>query len=232
MKIFIITPFPETINAIIDNNIANQGIKKNLLEVNIINLRNFAKDNYKKIDDEPYGGGSGMVMMCKPLFDAIDHCITLSNDKPKIIFPSPRGKKLNHDLSTQLSKEKSLIFICGHYKGVDERVIEKYVDMEISIGDFIISNGELSTMIIFDSIARLVPGILNDINSAMTDSFVEDLLDAPYFTRPNEIDGLKVPEVLLSGNHQAIKKWRNDKKIEITKDRRPDLLEKLENKNE
>jgi tRNA (guanine37-N1)-methyltransferase len=143
-----------------------------------------------------------------------------------IIFPSPRGKKLNHDISSELSNEKSLIFICGHYKGIDERVIEKYVDLEISIGDFIISNGELSTMIIFDSIARLVPGVLNDINSAMTDSFVDDLLDAPYFTRPNEIDGLKVPEVLLSGNHEAIRKWRNDKKIEITKDRRPDLFKK------
>ena len=147
-------------------------------------------------------------------------------DKPLIIFPSPRGKKINHDISSELSNEKSLIFICGHYKGIDERVIEKYVDLEISIGDFIISNGELSTMIIFDSIARLVPGVLNDINSAMTDSFVDDLLDAPYFTRPNEIDGLKVPEVLLSGNHEAIKKWRNDKKIEITKDRRPDLFKK------
>jgi tRNA (guanine37-N1)-methyltransferase len=226
MKIFIITPFPEAINTLIENNIANQGIKKNLLEVEIINLRDFAKDNYKKIDDEPYGGGSGMVMMCQPLFDAIDHCIDLSVDKPLIIFPSPRGKKLNHDISSELSNEKSLIFICGHYKGIDERVIEKYVDLEISIGDFIISNGELSTMIIFDSIARLVPGVLNDINSAMTDSFVDDLLDAPYFTRPNEIDGLKVPEVLLSGNHKAIEKWRNDKKLEITKDRRPDLLEK------
>lgn len=226
MKIFIITPFPEAINTLIENNIANQGIKKNLLEVEIINLRDFAKDNYKKIDDEPYGGGSGMVMMCQPLFDAIDHCIDLSVDKPLIIFPSPRGKKLNHDISSELSNEKSLIFICGHYKGIDERVIEKYVDLEISIGDFIISNGELSTMIIFDSIARLVPGILNDINSAMTDSFVDDLLDAPYFTRPNEIDGLKVPEVLLSGNHEAIRKWRNDKKIEITKDRRPDLFKK------
>jgi tRNA (guanine37-N1)-methyltransferase len=226
MKIFIITPFPEAINTLIENNIANQGIKKNLLEVEIINLRDFAKDNYKKIDDEPYGGGSGMVMMCQPLFDAIDHCIDLSVDKPLIIFPSPRGKKLNHDISSKLSNEKSLIFICGHYKGIDERVIEKYVDLEISIGDFIISNGELSTMIIFDSIARLVPGVLNDINSAMTDSFVDDLLDAPYFTRPNEIDGLKVPEVLLSGNHEAIKKWRNDKKIEITKDRRPDLFKK------
>ncbi|MCH1546464.1 MAG: tRNA (guanosine(37)-N1)-methyltransferase TrmD [Candidatus Marinimicrobia bacterium] len=226
MKIFIITPFPEAINTLIENNIANQGIKKNLLEVEIINLRDFAKDNYKKIDDEPYGGGSGMVMMCQPLFDAIDHCIDLSVDKPLIIFPSPKGKKLNHDISSELSNEKSLIFICGHYKGIDERVIEKYVDLEISIGDFIISNGELSTMIIFDSIARLVPGVLNDINSAMTDSFVDDLLDAPYFTRPNEIDGLKVPEVLLSGNHEAIKKWRNDKKIEITKDRRPDLFKK------
>ena len=226
MKIFIITPFPEAINTLIENNIANQGIKKNLLEVEIINPRDFAKDNYKKIDDEPYGGGSGMVMMCQPLFDAIDHCIDLSVDKPLIIFPSPRGKKLNHDISSELSNEKSLIFICGHYKGIDERVIEKYVDLEISIGDFIISNGELSTMIIFDSIARLVPGVLNDINSAMTDSFVDDLLDAPYFTRPNEIDGLKVPEVLLSGNHEAIKKWRNDKKIEITKDRRPDLFKK------
>lgn len=226
MKIFIITPFPEAINTLIENNIANQGIKKNLLEVEIINLRDFAKDNYKKIDDEPYGGGSGMVMMCQPLFDAIDHCIDLSVDKPLIIFPSPRGKKLNHDISSELSNEKSLIFICGHYKGIDERVIEKYVDLEISIGDFIISNGELSTMIIFDSIARLVPGVLNDINSAMTDSFVDDLLDAPYFTRPNEIDGLKVPEVLLSGNHEAIKKWRNNKKIEITKDRRPDLFKK------
>jgi tRNA (guanine37-N1)-methyltransferase len=210
-----------------------RALKKNLLEVEIINLRDFAKDNYKKIDDEPYGGGSGMVMMCQPLFDAIDHCIDLSVDKPLIIFPSPRGKKLNHDISSELSNEKSLIFICGHYKGIDERVIEKYVDLEISIGDFIISNGELSTMIIFDSIARLVPGVLNDINSAMTDSFVDDLLDAPYFTRPNEIDGLKVPEVLLSGNHEAIRKWRNDKKIEITKDRRPDLFKKkIENTNE
>ena len=226
MKIFIITPFPKVINILIENNIANQGIKKNLFEVEIINLRDFAKDNYKKIDDEPYGGGSGMVMMCQPLFDAIDHCIDLSVEKPLIIFPSPRGKKLNHDISSKLSNEKSLIFICGHYKGIDERVIEKYVDLEISIGDFIISNGELSTMIIFDSIARLVPGVLNDLNSAMTDSFVDDLLDAPYFTRPNEIDGLKVPKVLLSGDHKAIEKWRNDKKLEITRDKRPDLLEK------
>ena len=224
MEVFIITPFPNTINVLIENNIANQGIKKNLLNVEVVNLRDFTNDNYKKIDDEPYGGGSGMVMMCQPLFNEIDYCIDKSQKMHKVIFPSPKGKVLNHKMSSDLSNENSLIFICGHYKGIDERVIDKYVDLEISLGDFIISNGELSTMIIFDSIARLVPGVLNDLNSAMTDSFVDDLLDAPYFTRPNEIDGLKVPEVLLSGDHKAIEKWRNDKKLEITKDRRPDLL--------
>ena len=226
MEVYIITPFPDSIKTLIDNNIANQGLKKGHLSIDIVNLRDFTTDNYKKIDDEPYGGGSGMVMMCEPLFGAIEYCISKSEKKPKIIFPSPKGKVLNHSLSSNLSTESSLIFICGHYKGVDERVIEKYVDYEISIGDFIISNGELSTMIIFDSIVRLVPGVLNDINSALTDSFVDDLLDAPYFTRPSEIDGLKVPDVLLSGDHKAIEKWRNDKKLELTKERRPDLLEK------
>ena len=226
MEVYIITPFPNSIKTLIDNNIANQGLKKGHLSIEIVNLRDFTTDNYKKIDDEPYGGGSGMVMMCEPLFGAIEYCISKSEKKPKIIFPSPKGKVLNQSLSSELSTESSLIFICGHYKGVDERVIEKYVDFEISIGDFIISNGELSTMIIFDSIVRLVPGVLNDINSALTDSFVDDLLDAPYFTRPSEIDGLKVPDVLLSGDHKAIEKWRNDKKLELTKERRPDLLEK------
>ena len=226
MEVYIITPFPDSIKTLIDNNIANQGLKKGHLSIEIVNLRDFTTDNYKKIDDEPYGGGSGMVMMCEPLFGAIEYCISKSEKKPKIIFPSPKGKVLNHSLSSNLSTESSLIFICGHYKGVDERVIEKYVDFEISIGDFIISNGELSTMIIFDSIVRLVPGVLNDINSALTDSFVDDLLDAPYFTRPSEIDGLKVPDVLLSGDHKAIERWRSDKKLELTKERRPDLLEK------
>ena len=229
MEVYIITPFPDSIKTLIDNNIANQGLKKGHLSIEIVNLRDFATDNYKKIDDEPYGGGSGMVMMCEPLFGAIEYCISKSEKKPKIIFPSPKGKVLNHSLSSNLSKESSLIFICGHYKGIDERVVEKYVDFEVSIGDFIISNGELSTMIIFDSIVRLVPGVLNDLNSALTDSFVDDLLDAPYFTRPSEIDGLKVPDVLLSGDHKAIEKWRDDKKLELTKERRPDLLEKNKN---
>ena len=228
MEIFIITPFPETINVLIENNIANQGKKKNLIKIEVVNLRDFSNNKHKKIDDEPYGGGSGMVMMCQPLFDAIEYCTAKSKKKSKVIYPSPKGKVLSHKMCSDLSKENSLIFICGHYKGIDERVIKKYVDLEVSIGDFIISNGELSTMIIFDSIARLVPGVLNDLNSAMTDSFVDGLLDAPYFTRPDEIDGLKVPEVLLSGDHKAIEKWRSEKKFELTKDRRPDLLNEKE----
>ena len=226
MKIFFITPFPDTINIFIKNNIANQGIKKGLIDIQTIDLRKFSRNSYKKIDDEPYGGGDGMVMMCQPLFDAIEFCIKECDSKPIVVFPSPRGKVLNHSLSSNLSNENSLIFICGHYKGIDERVVEKYVDLEISTGDYILSNGELSSMIIFDSIVRLIPGVLNNINSALTDSFVDDLLDAPYFTRPDEIDGLKVPEVLLSGNHEAIKKWKIDKKKQITKDRRPDLWKK------
>ena len=163
------------------------------------------------------------------MIDPIAKCIKklkLKRDYDEVIYLTPDGEKLNQSISNQLSNKKNLILLCGHYKGVDQRVRDLYITREISIGDFIISNGELSTMIIFDSIARLIPGVLNDLNSAMTDSFVDDLLDAPYFTRPNEIDGLKVPEVLLSGDHKAIEKWRNDKKLEITKDRRPDLLEK------
>ena len=225
-KIEIISATPELLKSPFSGSIMKRAIEKGIVEIKFHDLKEYSVNNKKQIDDYQFGGGSGMVMMCEPLFGAIEYCISKSEKKPKIIFPSPKGKVLNHSLSSNLSTESSLIFICGHYKGVDERVIEKYVDFEISIGDFIISNGELSTMIIFDSIVRLVPGVLNDINSALTDSFVDDLLDAPYFTRPSEIDGLKVPDVLLSGDHKAIEKWRNDKKLELTKERRPDLLEK------
>ena len=185
---FALKNFSISFNVLIDIIFAYLGFNLLLLYVEVVILRDFTNDNYKKIDDEPYGGGSGMVMMCQPLFSAIDYCINKSQKKPKVIFPSPKGKVLNHKMSSDLSNENSLIFICGHYKGIDERVIDKYVDLEISIGDFIISNGELSTIIIFDSIVRLIPGVLNDLNSAMTDSFVDDLLDAPYFSRPSEID--------------------------------------------
>ena len=155
MEVFIITPFPDSINVLIENNIANQGIKKRLLNIETVNLRDFTSDNYKKIDDEPYGGGSGMVMMCKPLFGAIEYCISKSTKKPKIIFPSPKGEVLNHKISSDLSNESSLVFICGHYKGIDERGVDRYVTDEYCLGDYVISNGELSTLVIIDSIIRL-----------------------------------------------------------------------------
>ena len=169
-------------------------------------------------------------MMAEPLFKSLDYCLSVIKNKPKIIFPSPRGEKLESKTSFKLSKNSSLIFICGHYKGIDQRVIDKYVDYEISVGDYVLSNGELSSFIIFDTIARLVPGVLNNINSALTDSFVDDLLDAPYFTRPYEIDGLKVPDVLLSGNHQLIAEWKEKEKVKVTKERRPDLYRRYKKK--
>ena len=230
MEVYFITPFPETINLLIKNNIAFQGIKKNILSIKVINLRDFTEDPYKKVDDEPYGGGEGMVMMAEPLFKSLDYCLSVIKNKPKIIFPSPRGEKLESKTSFKLSKNSSLIFICGHYKGIDQRVIDKYVDYEISVGDYVLSNGELSSFIIFDTLARLVPGVLNNINSALTDSFVDDLLDAPYFTRPYEIDGLKVPDVLLSGNHQLIAEWKEKEKVKVTKERRPDLYRRYKKK--
>ena len=160
MEVFIITPFPDSINVLIENNIANQGIKKRLLNIETVNLRDFTSDNYKKIDDEPYGGGSGMVMMCQPLFDAIEYCSVKSKKKSKVIYPSPKGKVLNHKMCSDLSKENSLIFICGHYKGIDHRVREHLVTKEISIGEFVVSGGELPAAVLCDSIIRLLPSFL------------------------------------------------------------------------
>ena len=224
MEVYIITPFPDTINVLIENNISNQGIKKGLLKIETVNLRDFTYDNYKKIDDEPYGGGSGMVMMCQPLFDAIEYCISKSKEKPKIIFPSPKGKVLNHKISSELSNESSLIFICGHYKGIDQRVREHLITKEISIGDYVLSGGEIPAAVFCDTIIRLIPGVLNDETSALSDSFQDDLLAPPVYTRPSSFNGWTVPKVLTSGNLKEIEKWRFEKSIEITKKRRPDLL--------
>ena len=228
MEVFIITPFPDSINVLIENNIANQGIKKRLLNLEVVNLRDFTSDNYKKIDDEPYGGGSGMVMMCKPLFDAIEYCISKSKKKPKVIFPSPKGKVLNHSISSDLSKESSIVFICGHYKGIDERVIEKYVTHEYSLGDFVMTNGEVPVMAMLDSIIRLIPGTLNKLDSALTDSFTSDLLDHPHYTQPRKIGDMVVPEILISGHHGQIDTWRKMQKEKITMKKRPDIWEKFQ----
>ncbi len=230
-QIVIITPVPDTINSLIENSMLRQAVERDIVEFKVINLRDFTKGNYRQIDDAPFGGGEGMVMMVEPLFRAIDHSLEqLGSDDVRIVYPSPQGGKWTHELAMENSKIEKLIFICGHYKGIDERVIEKYVTHEYSIGDFVVTAGELPAMMMIDSIVRLIPGVLNKYDSAMSDTFASDLLDAPYYTRPREIEGMKVPDVLIEGHHKKIEEWRNVQKEKRTKAKRPDIWEKyLEN---
>ena len=233
-KVFVITPTPEIITSVMQNSIVVKAKNNNIVDFKIINLRDYSDKKYKKVDDNPYGGGAGMVMMAEPLFKALDDILKKMNydNNFKIIYPNPQGKTWDHSKALSFSSSnENLIFICGHYKGIDERVIEKYVTDEYSLGDYVISNGELSTLVIIDSIIRLMPGVLNDISSAQTDSFYNNLLDAPYYTNPRELDGMKVPDVLLSGDHKKIKRWKNKNRKARTMINRPDLWNRYTNKN-
>ena len=233
-KVFIITPTPEIITSVMHNSIVVKAKNNNIVDFEIINLRDYSDKKYKKVDDNPYGGGAGMVMMAEPLFKAIDDIIKKMNsdNSYKIIYPNPQGKTWDHSKALSFSSSsENLIFICGHYKGIDERVIEKYVTDEYSLGDYVISNGELSTLVIIDSIVRLMPGVLNHISSAQTDSFYNNLLDAPHYTNPRELDGMKVPDVLLSGDHKKIKIWKNKNRKARTMINRPDLWNRYINEN-
>ena len=229
MKRFaIITPVPELVNTVIQETIIRKSVENEIAEINVVNLRNFTKGKYRQVDDEPYGGGDGMVMMAEPFFKAIDHTISLWNeiDDLRIVYPTPQGELWSQKTAREFSMEGNIIFLCGHYKGIDERVIEKYVTHEFSLGDYVISGGELSSMVMLDSIIRMVPGVLNSYESALSDSFMNGLLDAPYYTRPRVIDGVGVPEVLLNGNHKQIDFWREEKREERTAARRKDLWKK------
>ena len=208
-QIYVISVFPEIVENFIKYGVLKRSQDKDLLKINMINLRDFSK-NKGQIDDKPYGGGAGMVMMAKPLFEAIDHATELvgGTENLRVIYPSPQGELWSHKHAVENSKVDKLIVICGHYKGIDQRVIEKYVTHEYSIGDFVVTSGELPAMIVIDSVVRLIPGVLNKIESALSDTFSSDLLDAPHYTQPREIEGLKVPDVLMSGHHEKIKKWR------------------------
>lgn len=232
MKIDILTLFPEMFKGPFDESIIKRAQEKKLVEIKIHNLRQWAKDKHKTVDDRPFGGGVGMIIMIQPVYDALESLKTKNKkQKTKTILLTPQGKVFNQKIARRLSKLDHLIFICGHYEGVDERVRKHLVDEEISIGDYILTGGELPAMVITDAIVRLIPGALkkseatkNESFSKMRNSKLKVLLEYPQYTRPANFKGWKVPKILLSGNHQKIAEWRKKKAIERTKERRPDLL--------
>ena len=227
MQIDIITAFPQILTEPLQQSIIKRAQQNKIVEINVHDLRKWARDRHKTIDDAPYGGGAGMIFKIEPLYDCLAEISENINlDKVKILLTSPRGETLSQDKATKFSIEEHLIIICGHYKGVDERIKSFFPIEEISIGDFVLSGGEIPALAIVDAVIRLLPGSISDIDSAWSDSFSENLLDCDYYTRPESFKGKKVPEVLLSGNHSKIEKWRDRKRIEITKNNRPDLYKK------
>lgn len=228
MRIDVLTAFPKILNDPLDESILKQAKKRTALRMKVWDLREFATDKHRTLDDTPYGGGPGMIMKPEPIFRALENILEKAdpNQKRQVIFPTPQGKIFDQEIAEEFSKCEHLIFLCGHYKGVDQRVIDKWVTDEISVGDFVLSGGEIPALMMIDAIVRMVPGAISDIESAKTDSFQGDLLDSPYYTRPENFEGYEVPEVLLSGNHQKIEKWRLSQKIERTKSLRPDLYRK------
>lgn len=223
MRIDIITVVPELMESPFRASILKRAIEKGLAEVYFHNVRDYATNNYKQIDDMQYGGGAGMVMMVEPL----DKCISQlksERDYDEVIFLTPDGETFNQKMANTLSLSQNLILLCGHYKGIDQRVRELHITKEISIGDFVLTGGELAACVLADAVIRLLPGVLNDEQSALMDSFQDNLLSPPIYTRPEVYKGLEVPKVLLSGNFGAIEDWRYEQALEITKQKRPDLL--------
>ena len=231
MKIDILTLFPEICRAPLSESIMKRAQENGIIDLRIHNLRDWTKDRHHIVDDAPFGGGQGMVMKAEPIFAAVEELqgqigekSKIENRKSKIILMSPAGHRFDQQMATQLSQESHLIIVCGHYEGVDHRVIEHLVDLEISIGDYVLTNGAIAAVVLVDAIVRLVPGVLGHEQSAVDDSFSAALLEAPQYTRPAEFRGWKVPNVLLSGNHAEIAAWRKEQALERTKENRPDLL--------
>ena len=219
MKFDVLTLFPKMFEPL-NSSIIGRAKEKNLIEINLINIRDFSKDKHKKVDDTPYGGGAGMVMMPDVVYDAYK---SVEDINAKVIYMSPQGKKLTQKKVEELAKQEHLIILCGHYEGIDQRVIDKIVDEEISIGDYVLTGGELPAMVLIDSVSRYNSGVIAE-ESREEESFANGLLEYPQYTRPEVFEGVKVPEVLLSGHHANIEKWRKEKALEITKLKRPDLL--------
>lgn len=223
----VVSLFPEMFSAISDQGVTGRAIKNGLIDLHQWNPRDFAYDKHSTVDDRPYGGGPGMLMMVQPLTDAIQAAKKAAGEGAKVIYLSPQGRKLDQQGVRELSQNQKLILVTGRYEGIDERVIESEIDEEWSIGDFVLSGGELPAMVLIDAIARFVPGVLGHEQSAEQDSFTDGLLDCPHYTRPEILDGNQVPEVLLSGNHEKIRQWRMQQSLIRTAQRRPDLLQNL-----
>src|SRR6266446_8620687 len=224
MKIDILTLFPEICRAPLSESIMKRAQENKIVDLRIHNLRDWTKDKHRIVDDAPFGGGQGMVMKPEPIFAAVEELRAQVDEKSKIILMSPAGRRFDQPMAERFSREPHLILICGHYEGVDHRVIEHLVDLEISIGDYVLTNGAIAAVVLVDAVARLLPGVLGHERSAVDDSFAAGSLEGPQYTRPAEFRGWNIPEVLLSGNHSKIAKWRKEQALKRTKQNRPDLL--------
>ena len=219
MNFDVLTLFPEMFDSL-KSSIIGRAQEKNLININLINIRDFSKDKHKKVDDTPYGGGAGMIMKPDVVYDAYD---SIQDKNAKVIYMSPQGQKLTQKKVCELANEKHLIILCGHYEGIDQRVIDEIVDEEISIGDYVLTGGELPAMVLIDAVSRYADGVITK-ESTDEESFTNGLLEYPQYTRPEVFRGVRVPEILLSGHHENIEKWRKEKSLEVTKNKRPDML--------
>ena len=226
MNFHILTLFPEMVMDGLNTSIIGRAQSKGLLSVEAINIRDFAENKHNRVDDYTYGGGAGMLMQAGPVYGAYQSVVEKANSKPRVIYLSPQGQTFSQAKAEELAKEEELIFLCGHYEGIDERVLEEIVTDYVSIGDYVLTGGELPAMVMIDAISRLIPGVLHNDVSAEFESFQDNLLEYPQYTRPEEWHGKKVPEILLSGHHANVEKWRREQSIIRTAERRPDLLEK------
>lgn len=224
MRIDILTLFPEMLEAVLKESIIGRAAAKQIVELEFHNIRGYSENKHKKVDDYPYGGGLGMIMQCQPIFSAVEDITARLGGKPHTIFMSPQGKTFDQAKAHELANYRNLLIICGHYEGIDERVTEALVDEEISIGDFVLTGGEIAAMAVVDATCRLIPGVLKEDASHMVESFGEGLLEFPQYTRPPVFRGMEVPEVLLSGHHENIEKWRRYESLKRTCEKRPELL--------
>lgn len=230
LRIDIISAVPDLLYSPINNSIIKRARDKGLVQIHVHDLRDYTTDKHQKIDDYPYGGGAGMVLSPQPVFDCIEK-LTSERRYDEVIFTAPDGDVFEQQHANQLSVKSNIIFLCGHYKGVDQRIRDELITREFSIGDYVLSGGELPALVMTDAVTRLIPGVLGDSESALTDSFQDTLLDAPVYTRPSRFRGLEIPDVLLSGDHKKIEKWRSDEAEKRTKERRPDLYDKFKKIN-